>query len=849
VTPDGRASSTGFATALAQAALLVALISVPLFADPLSSRGFQEDRIVLLRLLGTLGLGVLIVRPARARGLGFIGVGLALYLLASTVSAWFSEEPIAAWRGAYLRQAGWQTDLGLAGILLAASTLASRRALSELAVQALLLCGAVSSILALFQTAGLPVPFLLPGTRSGGFTGGPTYLGSCLAALLPIALARISEGRAARAHIALSVLLLLGLLASASRAALLAALCGAALVGVWRGRARLVLGSAAALLLVGALFCLPFVRARLPADALPNRLVSDALGDQLRERALLYRDGLAALSNQGVRLWIGRGPDTIGNRFTAEISEDLQHRLGGKVRVDRLHSDPLDLIYTRGILAALGLILLVAGGLRIGHRAARAPPAAGTALCIGLSASLLANFIDGALSVPGAGSRLLLFFAAGWLAGWAASEREPREAAPPAASSLVGLLTGAGLAVVLFAVSDLRQAWLALPLLLLLRRSSGKLRALFAAAALVLPFLALHLALDPSGARVFSASGPGAFADRARLDLVLLLLTLLAAVAGVAFVRFREERTSGPGGRSRLSQAALALLLLFFLNLAYHDARRLLADVNARAALDAQLRGGKPAAAARLLEDAIEWAPEVAEYRKLAILAYTDEAHGGQGRAPSELLQSTGAQVARILADHPRDAFALAQSARCLIEFGRLLPQQAHGLTQRALKFAERALRAAPFATPVLHVAAEVLIESGDLDRAALLLDRSISIDRREARGLLLRGRGLAAKNDLEGAAHFYGLANDSGAGKNECLAALIIAAGATGRVEDAATLAMLLADRVPNSPRLEFEVAGARPLLRHLRDNHFKELFDHAERIYRGRPENLARVRAALDY
>ena len=835
--------------ALAQASLLVALISVPLFANPLSSRGFQEDRIILLRLLGTLGWAVLIVRPTRVRGLGLIGLGAALYLLASTLSAIFSQEPIAAQPGAYLRQAGWQTDLGLVGIFLAATTFASRPRLTELALRALLLGGAASSILALAQTAGLQVPLTLPGTRSGGFTGGPTYLGSCLAVLLPMAVARLRSLRdwEGRASLALAVLLLLGLLATASRASLLAGLCGTVLVGIWLGQPKLMLKWGALLLLIAALFSLPFVRDRLPTDALPNRLFSDSLGDQIGTRALLYRDALSSIAHQGGRLLIGRGPDTIGNRFSAEVTQDLQKGLGGRIRIDRLHSDPLDLIYTRGVPAALGVLLLIAFGLRVGHRAARS--ALASAPTIGLAASLLAIFIDGALSVPGAGSRLLLFFAAGWLAGRGAGPRETQTEPPGPAPVTVGLGTAAGLAVVLFGVGDLRHAWVALPLLALLKKPVGRVRALFAAAALLIPFLALHLALDSSGARLYSASGPGAYADRARLDVLLLLLTLLLAVIGMASVQARTERAPARGGGRWIARTAAALALLFFVILAWNDARRLLADVNARAALDAQMRGGSPVDASELLEAALLLAPEVAEYRKLAMLAYTDEAHGRRGRDTAELRDRTGVHVARILADHPTDAFALAQSARCAIEFARLLPEQAQGLTTMALEFAERALRAAPFATPVLHVTAEVLIVSGDLDRAAELLDRSLSVDLRETRGLLLRGRVLAAQNDLEGASHFYGLANDSGVGKNECLAALTIAAGATDRIEDAATLAMLLADRAPQSPRLELDVQGARPLLRQLGNDRFKEFFDHAERIYRGAPENLARVRAALDY
>lgn len=841
--PDRSHARAGLAVGLAQAALLVALVAVPLLANPHSSRGFQEDRTIVLRLLGYLGLAVLLFRPGQVRQLGLAGLGVGLYLLVSALSAALSLEPSAAWPGAYLRQGGFQTDLGLAGLFLAASTLAAWPARTELALKAVLLGGAASSLLAIAQAAGLDVPFVADESRAFAFTGGPTFLGSFLAILLPISLARVRGV----SGLPTALLLAAGLLSTASRVALVAALVGAALIGIWSGRKRLVLWTGAVLLGIALLFATPICRGMLPHDSLPNRLVSGVLGEQVGERSLIYRDAVRALGKRSDRLLVGRGPDSIGTLFTAEISEELQGRLGGKTRIDRLHSDPLDLIYTRGLLAPIALLLMFAGSLFAARRKLRGASGGDRAITLGLAACLVTNLLDGALSVPGSGSRLMLFFAAGWLAGRSFLPQH-HEGRPRQDSDFIpGIFVGTGLAVILFGANDPRHLWIGMPLLLLLRGRPVQVRALFAAAAVLLPFLMLRLSLDPTGGGEFTVL-PSTLADRARLTTCSLLL-LLGLVTLVVAVLLHGQRSPSRSSAKVIRASLAALGLLLFAVSARYDVARLIADVNARVALDVQIGGGEPARAAALLDEAIEWAPEVAEYRKLKMIVCTDEAQGGKGRNPVTLREQVGRQVGDILDRHPNDAYALAQSARCLLEFGRLIPTETTGMNRRAWKVAEQALRVAPTATPVLHVAAETLIELGEAKRADELLDQALRIDRTQTRALLLRGRARAAMGDLAGASEFYGLAYTAGAGTNECLAALVIAAGATGRVDDAATLVLLLSERVPVSPRLEQDVAGARPLLHHLADTNFRELFNLAAERRTADPNHLAKVHAVLKY
>ncbi len=840
------------------AILLVAAAVVPILANPHSSRGFEEDRVIILRLLGSAGLITVLLCPAFLPRLGLPLLAACLYLLASISAALGSEIPATAMAGEYLRQAGLATDIGLMGVFLLAAGVATRSGLSRLFAEVLLLGGAAAALLGGAQSLGLEVPFAsqAAATRAAAFTGGPTFLGSQLAVLLPLAVAR-AQGRMGGA---LAAVLAAGLLLTGSRVALLAALAGVALVALAAEPARrrvvlLAAGALVALLLAAA--CTP-LRGLLPADSLPSRIASEFLGRELEVRGLIYRDAAAAVLAEPEHLLLGRGPDTVGPLFTQQISAELQRRLGGARRVDRLHSDPLDLLYTRGLLAPLALLLLALGALLAARRSLRAGLQGGEAqLAAGLAGGLVANYLDGLFSVPGSISRLLLFAAAGWLAGRAAAPREAEDSEPGPAAR--GILCGVALSAALFSLGSLAHLWVALPFLLLLP-AAGRTRALGAAAAVFLPFLGLHLFLDPGGAATRAAFGAQVAAERARLETLLLL----ALVAAAVFLLARAGRADAARGaerivpdRPRAGKIALAALAaLAFCRLAYDDALRLLADVNARSAEVIRLARGSPAEEARLLAQATEWAPQVSEYRGRLAAALVREARRGGERAPAELVLELGRQLGLGLERHEEDAFFLAQGAKAILEFARLLPEQSTGLSARALDLAERAARRAPTASPVLEVLAEVDIHVGRPFQAIELLDAALAIDESRRRTLLLRGRAEVAARNVSGAAFYYGRArlapapaDEAELGVNEALAGLALAAASQGVIEDAAALVLLLAERAPLSPYLEADVQGARPLLYFVPWHVFNELFQIARAQHQGEPLHLDRVEKALAY
>ncbi|MFG0320191.1 MAG: O-antigen ligase family protein, partial [Planctomycetota bacterium JB042] len=782
--PDDEGRFEGLARRVAEAALLAAVVCVPLFAQPNGARGFEGDRAVLLRLLGLLALVAVAVSvrrretaPHPRRGIDLPSAFALLYVGASFVAAFLSVRPATALPGSYGRQAGLLTDLALLGVFLAAARAGRRDAAlaaesrdgpARRLTDALVAGGAVAAALAVAQSVlpalGVPLPYVEAGSRAPSIAGGPTFLGSHLAAVLPIAAA---TARSRAGHLA-AVLSALALLLTGSRAALLAGVAGVLLVaGLDRRRRRpLLLGLGATAGLV-ALSILPPVRDHLPGDALPRRIVEAFTTDQVETRGLLYRDAARAIGGAPERLAFGHGPDSAEVRFPAHVSDALQRRLGGAIVIDRMHCDALDLAWSRGLLGALGLLGLVGAALALGVRGARRAASSAEAIVpaplVAFTAALAAVAVDGLLSVPGAVSRLALFVAAGWIAGRTA--RRPAGRAEAAddedargAAARRGVLAGLGAATFLFAVGDVRLLPLVAPLVLLLP-AAGRGGALARAATVLGPFLLAHVAIDPAGATRFEALSPAASALRGRLDSIALLLTVVLGV--VLLVRSGSRPGAGAPARDRPARRATGIALTLLLAaLVRDDVRRVLADVDARVAYAADRVARRSDLAATLLEGAADLAPEVTRYRTRAAFALADAARNAAPETRDSLLLRAGTQVGRTIEKDPGDALARALGAGAVLLVARRIEERRHGLTERAWELVEPAVPLAPTSTPVLQIAAEVALARGDVDRAVAWLERAIAIDASSARSWQLKGRAEAARRNLSGAAFAYGRAN-----------------------------------------------------------------------------------------
>lgn len=852
---------------------------MPLFAQPNGARGFEGDRFILLRLIGLVALaGVLLSsRPRRAGAARRIiedpAPALAwLYLSTSFVAAFLSETPWTALPGSYGRQAGLVSDLALVGLFFAARRIGHGGGAAERRLEnGVIGAGAVVAALALVQTIAplvaptLSVPFLEGGARATSISGGPTFLGSHLAAVLPLA----ATSATTRARRLVTLLFAAALVVTGSRAALVAATLGLLIVAALepaRRRGVLVgIGVGATAL---ALACLPAVRAVLPSDALPNRIVQGFTTDQAGTRAHLYGDAIAAIVDRPLRAVIGHGPDSAEAAFTPAVSESLQRRLGGAVVVDRMHSDLLDVVWSRGLLAALGLFGLIGMALYRARRLLRnaAPDRIpDRTLVIAWTASLAAVTVDGLLSVPGAVSRLALFVAAGWLVGRATRARSETpnaasaaEASPESDAAARGALVGAGGAIFLFAVADVTFAGFA-ALLLILFPTERRGVALRWAAIAFAPFLIAHVALDPVGATAFEGVSPETSALRGRLDSLALLATI--GVALVLLVRTSRRRDSALptlDRPARLLAAVAALLLLGAWG--RDDIRRVLADVDARVAFAADRVARRPDLAAALLERAAAAAPEVSRYRTRAAFALADHARRPGSDDPDLLLRRAGVQVGLVLEKEPRHALAIAQGAAAVLAFARALPDHRYELTERAWSLVQPVVALAPTSTPVLQIAAEIALARDDAERAAPWLERALAIDASSARSWQLLGRTEAARRNLSGAAYAYGRANALGAAREErtgvfqrsrleALAGLALASAATEQTSDAATLINVLAARVDGARDFASEVEGARPLLFFVKDHAFAATFEEAKERFHGPPAAVATVEQALAY
>jgi hypothetical protein len=191
--------------------------------------------------------------------------------------------------------------------------------------------------------------------RPDGNLGQPDLLGVLLAMALPLLAARLVrfDGAAWR-WIPLAALLVTGLLLSSSRGAWLAALVG---LGWWacrsawerssRDAARIAAG---VLALLGGGVALFF---STPLRALNQDTGAARLG--------VWGDGLRMIA---ARPLLGWGEDATGLRFGAFVTADWEPG----DRFDRLHSMPLDLLATQGVLGLLAcsaLFLLVWRGLLV----------------------------------------------------------------------------------------------------------------------------------------------------------------------------------------------------------------------------------------------------------------------------------------------------------------------------------------------------------------------------------------------------------------------------------------------------------------------------------------------------
>jgi tetratricopeptide (TPR) repeat protein len=809
------------------AATWVALALAPAFAVPQAYRLFEENKVLLTRILVVPAFAVALALRARWKPLGIAGIGLATWLGASLVAALASTSPALALPGDYLRQDGWLTDVALAGAFLGAFAGGRDRGMRGLTLDLILAAGVVSAFVAVLgYTPWRPFFVDVASTRASGLAGGPTYFGTAMAALVPLALAQ----RERRGFGAFALLAFLSVLASGSRLALLAAALGAAYVLLQEPRerrARPLLVGGLLVLAIGALSLSPW-KSALPPDLLPTRLADLTRPSELGTRVDLYAEAIAAIVEHPARLASGHGPDTIGVEFTRWISEALQTAVGATTRVDRFHSELLDVVFTRGVFAALGLIVLVVGAWRAGRKsAADATERALRGLVLVLTLLALA-------SVAGVAAKLTWFVALGLLA-----QRE-RTSDTQLARWIAPALVGGVVAAAMVATHSSNVVIALVPLAWIVpRRDLVALLAGVAPGALVaLSWEIAGPGIDPSLISFYGEQGANA---------AILAFGAFVALAGVLVgataAALRTSEPAPPRGRA----IAAGVLWLAALFVARDDVLRVVADLRAGVAGVTQARAGKPELAARLLADAIELAPEVAQYRISRALALVDVAVGADDAQRLALVPMIGEEIGRARLVHAGDGYARAVSALCVLQLASLIPAHREALLTLADGLVDEALARAPQAAPVLEIAARARLARQRTAEAAELADHALRLDASRPGAHLARARASAQARELESAAIHYAQALVQGGGAVEARAALAYTAMAREQPRDAGALIAAIVLAVDQGAPLDVE--GARPLLHFVAWHHFSEAFAEATRLLPDRRETIREVQAAMTY
>jgi O-antigen ligase len=326
-----------------------------------------------------LAAGVALLVPG-GPGLGRLRWALVAAAAAAVLAFLFSTSWPLSIAGSYSRYESLPIRLGYLGLFAGSVWLARSKRSRDLVAPALVVGTTIACMEAMYQFAA-HAPY-----RPDGNLGNANLLGALAAMSAPLALAggvravgfrpvwwSVVVGAGAWASL---VVILGGLVVSTSRSGGIGVVAGCVALGILalRGRAAALAVAIGAALVGGAL---------LVIELSPLRLLNDDPGPA---RLHLWHDGLALIAARPITGW---GEDVTGLAFGRFLTADWSPG----VTFDRLHSGPLDIAATEGVvgLAALGLVLLVFGlGTWRNRFAPGVRPLA--AACAGYTAWVVFNF-------------------------------------------------------------------------------------------------------------------------------------------------------------------------------------------------------------------------------------------------------------------------------------------------------------------------------------------------------------------------------------------------------------------------------------------------------------------------
>jgi hypothetical protein len=313
-------------------------LTLPTAFLPAAEDSFILPRASIVIAGACLGMGLALLTPGRPR-LANLKWPLYAGAAAGVLAFAFSVSWPLSFGGSYTRYESLPIRLAYLGLLAAAVWLLRDKRQRDWVVTAFVFGTAVACVEALQQLVG-QVPY-----RPDGNLGNANLLGALIAMAFPLALSRAWRGGRFVLAWALAIAVMAGgLVASTSRSGGLGALAGSLVLLVFAVHGRLAVGAAvgSAAAIAAALLVIFFS---------PLHFLNDDPGPL---RLHLWQDALRMISARPLTGW---GQDATGLVFGQYLTGDWSPG----VTFDRVHSGPLDIAATQGLLglAALGWILVV----------------------------------------------------------------------------------------------------------------------------------------------------------------------------------------------------------------------------------------------------------------------------------------------------------------------------------------------------------------------------------------------------------------------------------------------------------------------------------------------------------
>ena len=316
----------------------VIALTLPLVFLPSAADSYILPRASIAIAGACLGVGMSLLIPTAA-GLGNLRLPLAAAAAAAILAFVFSISWPLSLAGSYTRYEALPMRLAYLGLMASAVWLLRRRVERDAVGAAFVFGTAVASLEAL-QQAIANVAF-----RPDGNLGNANLLAALIAMAIPLAVDRARRGGLFIGPWAAAVVVMgAGLIVTTSRSGALGAVAGCLALATFAVPRRFSLPvAAAAVVAVGAAVIFILVS---PLQALND--------DPAALRIHLWQDGLRLLAARPLTGW---GEDATGLSFGHYLTQDY----AGLVTFDRVHSGPLDVAVTQGVLglAALAWVVVV----------------------------------------------------------------------------------------------------------------------------------------------------------------------------------------------------------------------------------------------------------------------------------------------------------------------------------------------------------------------------------------------------------------------------------------------------------------------------------------------------------